>query len=236
MKDKGFIFVETIIVTTVLTVALLSIYSAFINILANERRRATFDDTSYIYRTYYIEDFLVSLNLNQYIDKYLADGTRKIVEFNCSDMSLYNTTKTDVNNNAIITDNNEVAKEKFCETIINAGKLNVKHIYLSKYDVSDLKKCTTSSGQMNCTDSSIEALNGVSSNFIYYLRTLSSSTADANKYRLIAEYEETDLDSSVSKSPTNGKCPNDYKLSDGKCLKVVTKDYYSNVKVVLKGE
>ena len=236
MKDKGFIFVETIIVTTVLTVALLSIYSSFINILTNERRRATFDDTSYIYRTYYIEDFLVSLNLNQYIDKYLADGSRKIVEFNCSDMSLYNTTKTDVNNNTIITDDNEVAKEKFCETIINAGKLNVKHLYLTKYDVSDLKKCTTSNGKMNCSDSSLEALNGVSANFIYYLRTLSSATADADKYRLIAEYEETDLDNSVVKSPTDGKCLSDYKLSDNKCVKVVTKDYYSNVKVVLKGE
>ena len=169
MKNKGFIFVETIIVTTVLTVALLSIYSSFINILTNERRRATFDDTSYIYRTYYIEDFLVSLNLNQYIDKYLADGSRKIVEFNCSDVSLYNTTKTDVNNNNIVTDDTEVAKEKFCETIINAGKLNVKHLYLTKYDVTDLKNCTTSNGKINCSDSSVEALNGVSTNFIYYL-------------------------------------------------------------------
>jgi hypothetical protein len=236
MNKKGFIFVETIIVTTVLTVALLTIYLAFINVLSNEKRRATFNDTSYVYRTYYIEDFLVSLNLNQYINKYLIDQDKKIVEFNCSDMSLYNSTKRDAYNNTILTDDEEIAKEKFCETIINSGKMNVKHLYITKYDISDLKKCLTTDGKVSCDDSSVEALNNVSSNFVYYLKTLSSSVEDAAYYRLIAEYEETDLDSTNTSVPSNNKCPSDYTFQDNKCLKNIKKNYYSNVKIVVKGD
>ena len=53
--------------------------------------------------------------------------------------------------------------------------MNVKHLYITKYDISDLKKCLTTDGKVSCDDSSVEALNNVSSNFVYYLKTLSSS-------------------------------------------------------------
>ena len=236
MKNKGFVFVETIIVITVLTVALLAIYSTFLNVLTNEKRRATYNDTAYLYRTYYIEDFMVSLNLDQYIDKYLVNQNRKIVGFSCSDLSLYNTTKTDANNNAIITDNNELAKETFCETVINSGKLNVKNIYITKYDVSDLKKCTSKNGDVTCTDASVEALKNAGTNFAYYLRTLSSSSTDTTSYRLIVEYEETENDYTLTSNPINGSCANTYALKDNICVKEVIKDYYSSIKIVKKGE
>ena len=51
---KGFMFVETIMVMTILTTTLLSIYITFSRVLLNEKRMAMFYDTSYIYRTYLI--------------------------------------------------------------------------------------------------------------------------------------------------------------------------------------
>ena len=69
MNKKGFMFVETIMVMTILTTSLITIYITFSRVLINEKRRAMFDDTSYLYRTYLLEDYLVSLNLNNYIKK-----------------------------------------------------------------------------------------------------------------------------------------------------------------------
>src|SRR5574344_2256543 len=89
MKNRGFVFVETIVVIAILTVSLLTIYLTFTNVLENEKRRATFDDTAYIYKTYYIEDFLVSLYMDKFINTYLGaeeDGGfgKEIAEFTCN--------------------------------------------------------------------------------------------------------------------------------------------------------
>ena len=88
MNKKGFMFVETIMVMTILTTSLITIYITFSRVLINEKRRAMFDDTSYLYRTYLLEDYLVSLNLNNYIKKYLVDAGKKIIVFNAEDGSL----------------------------------------------------------------------------------------------------------------------------------------------------
>ena len=84
-------FVETIMVMTILTTTLLSIYITFSRVLLNEKRRAMFDDTSYLYRTYLIEDYLASLDISKYIKNTLVDANRKIVKLNAKDGSLYNT-------------------------------------------------------------------------------------------------------------------------------------------------
>ena len=57
MNKKGFMFVETIMVMTILTTSLITIYITFSRVLINEKRRAMFDDTSYLYRTYLLEDY-----------------------------------------------------------------------------------------------------------------------------------------------------------------------------------
>ena len=57
MKKNGFVFVETIIVVAVLATSLILMYISFNKIIINEKKRITYDDISYIYRTYYLEDF-----------------------------------------------------------------------------------------------------------------------------------------------------------------------------------
>ena len=60
-KKNGFVFVETMIVVVVLVTTLLIIYSSYTGIISIERRRARYDDPSFIYKTKTIADFLVEL-------------------------------------------------------------------------------------------------------------------------------------------------------------------------------
>ena len=101
MKNKGFVFVETIVCIIVLTLGLMTIYVSFSSVLSNDKRRATFNDVDYIYRTYYIEDFITSLNIEEWVNYYLGEEKtdaatgevvalgKKIQEFNCNNPSLY---------------------------------------------------------------------------------------------------------------------------------------------------
>ena len=57
---KGFVFIETIIVITVLTVGLMSIYANYSKILANTKEFNTFDTTEYNYKTYYLKKLFLS--------------------------------------------------------------------------------------------------------------------------------------------------------------------------------
>ena len=52
---KGFIFIETIIVVTILTVALMSIYANYSKIISNTKELNTFDTTEYNYKTYFLK-------------------------------------------------------------------------------------------------------------------------------------------------------------------------------------
>ena len=166
--------------------------------------------------------------------------------------------------------NSEVVKKYFCESLYN--NLNIKHIYITNYNINDLKLCTTYGGKIS-SDSAcdknnsnnikkFEALYTMSNNMIYYLRTLSGKDEEGmHTYRIIVEYEEKvkDSDSSITKSYfcPNGyrnvdgeckstsnpsltaakelKCPDGYsENSDGDCERVITRNYYSSVRMITK--
>ena len=238
MNNKnGFVFIETIIVIVVLSVVLITSLVAFNKILVEQKRRLVFDDTSYIYTTYNIENFMVSLNIENYIKEYmLIDGTkneykRKIIEFNCNDKTLYNL----LANNEI--DPKEQQKMTFCEEVMNSDELNIKHIYITTYDVSSIKECLSSSGDVICDNTDSEVLDNLSINAIYYLRTLYGTNDDENNpdYRIIVEYEEEYNNCTIRKKPEDGTCPTNYSYVDSNCCKKDKKNYYSNIKLVLRG-
>ena len=263
-KNNGFVFVETIVVIVILTLGLVMVYSSFSSVLSNDKRRATYNDVAYIYRTYYIEDFLTSLNIKEYINNHLKDKT-PITVVDLTDTSLY---KTDFNINNEISSNDtliprEEAKKRFAETIID--ELKVEKIYIADNNkLSEIKRCTTRSGQSSSnpecrSDSSAwEVLRGMDTNMIYYIRTLSGKKDGS--YRLIVKYksEETDSDKTVSKyfgcekgyKEVNGRCqskeddslfknkgeicPDSYVNINGICERELTRYYYSNVDLIVK--
>lgn len=229
MNKKGFMFVETIMVMTILTTTLVTIYITFSRVLLNEKRRAMFDDTSYLYRTYLIENYLVSLNLNSYIKKYLVDQGKKIIVFNAEDSSLYNTSENGRDNLK------EIGKKAFSNKVLTNGAdyLQISHIYITYYNVNDLKQCLSKTNRSICENQpSMEALSNMSTNAILYLKTLSGTD---NGYRLIVEYQEEYIDYNKKGTPKNGTCSNGYVKENGTCYRKVIKNYYSSTKLYAEG-
>lgn len=65
---KGFVFIETIIVVTILTIALMSIYANYSKIISNTKEFNTFDTAEYNYKTYFLKQSFINGNLKQYND------------------------------------------------------------------------------------------------------------------------------------------------------------------------
>lgn len=59
-NNKGFIFLETIIVTVVLTTTLIFLYSNFSKNINDEKKRLYYDDIAYVYKTIFIRNAVKS--------------------------------------------------------------------------------------------------------------------------------------------------------------------------------
>ena len=85
-KKNGFVFMETIVVVSVLSITLLTLFTSYSYILRKSRERNTFDTTEMIYKTYFVKEILYELNpttdtnsVVYFINRNLtATGTNKI--------------------------------------------------------------------------------------------------------------------------------------------------------------
>lgn len=83
-KKNGFVFMETIVVVSVLSITLMILFASYSYILRKSRERNTFDTTETIYKTYYVKDVINSLKpisdttgrngLQYYIDTHSANN------------------------------------------------------------------------------------------------------------------------------------------------------------------
>lgn len=170
-NNKGFIFVETIIVIAFLATSLIIIYKSFNNLLTNEKKRLYYDDPLYLYRAYYVLDFLESHNISVFIERGLSenvsgDNSRLLTEFACQD--------------SLILQKSE--ERAWCENMVSL--FSIKHIYFGYYDTTPLASCTSEEG---LTCGMQNSLKGVSLNALQYIRTLGGKGKDG--YRVIIEYE-----------------------------------------------
>lgn len=67
-KSNGFVFMETIVVVSVLSVTLMSLFSTFSFLLRKARERETYDTTAYIYKTYMVISELETQSIHQSIN------------------------------------------------------------------------------------------------------------------------------------------------------------------------
>lgn len=168
MKNKkGFVFVETIIVITILTVALLSIYGSFTALMNQEKNRLHYEDATYLYRSYYIADYFRKFRFNQ-LKEAMSDGTdgrpvNMIVDLSCAGSGI-------LSNNT-----NEIG---FCESLLN--EFHVSAVYLAINDLSSLKECTNQSGIC-------ESFAQMPKQTASYIKTISGKESG---YRLIVEFLE----------------------------------------------
>ena len=73
MKKKGFVFIETIVVTGFLITSLMVLYTLFVATNNRETRKLRYDDSPKIYETYYLYRYLESFKLNDLVDN-LKEG------------------------------------------------------------------------------------------------------------------------------------------------------------------
>ena len=125
MNKKGFVFVETIIVITVLITALLLIYAGFVSVLNNEKVHSYYDDPVYLYRSIYLKSFLEKNNTSVLFNGVDENG---IIRFNCN----YEGLIEDYDNVSLNTN-------AFCETLLSA--INVDSVFLTQYNINDYKNC-----------------------------------------------------------------------------------------------
>lgn len=57
-KQNGFVFMETIVVVSVLTITLLILFTSYSTILRKAKERNTYDTIDTVYKTYYVKDAL----------------------------------------------------------------------------------------------------------------------------------------------------------------------------------
>lgn len=58
MKKNGFVMIETIIVMTVLSVGMISLYATYSLLASKATTKSKYDNAEYIYKTYFIANFI----------------------------------------------------------------------------------------------------------------------------------------------------------------------------------
>lgn len=102
MKKNGFVFIETIVVISVLSITLLLLFSSYSFMLRKSRERDTFDNIELIYKTYYIKDIL-----DNYKASRAANDPRSSIMFyieknnlECKKMGSYNSYVCDLSSDS----------------------------------------------------------------------------------------------------------------------------------------
>ncbi len=187
---KGFIFVETMVCIAFLGTVLLTVYASFTNVLDSAKSRLLYDDPIYLYRTYYILNFLEENGLNEYInDKFISqnNNTSYISEFGCSSAAV-------VGDDAAVSGDPK-SEKVFCEKILQNGQWNVNHVFIMPYNVNKIVNCVNnddikSGAAANCRRNT--ALKNLSVQAVNYLYSLDGYTGSAEEDDILSLTETND--------------------------------------------
>ncbi len=144
MKKKGFVFIETIVVTGFLITSLMILYTLFVATNNRETRKLRYDDPVKIYETYYLYRYLENFNLNNYIESVKKDH----IPVNVNNLT------------SRILGTEIVSENAFYESM--RSDLHVNTIYLTDGNISDITACPKGKYPDICTNR----------NLLGYLNTL----------------------------------------------------------------
>ena len=158
MNKKGFVFVETIVVTAILLASLVLVYSAFVASNNQETRRLRYDDMNKLYETYYLKQYLESFELDTLKARINETTLYQNIYPGQSDLfgAAYN------------------GEKLFFERLWN--DLHIQTMILTTYDVSKITACDSAATMSLCSNN----------NLMTYLRTLDNDSDTS--YRLIVEF------------------------------------------------
>ena len=176
MKNKGFVFIETIVIVLVLSTSLLYLYNSYNNIIDKEETRVYYDDVAYIYKTNYIKRFLEE-NANIEYVKSEAFKESYVTSIGNAFDNFFNEAQLAENMNNSL------------ESILNNFRVNqmflVKRNYIDECDGSE----TSDECYFNATDNAYNLTN--------YIKSINDTKHD---YYLVVEYsEKVDSDGKITK-------------------------------------
>lgn len=167
-RKKGFIFIETLVVVAVLTVSLLMTYSTYNSVVVKENIRIRYNDSAYMYRTFYLSQFFRNFRLDIVASNLNKDGNKGAINllsgFNCQNQSILV---------------NELDNQAMCEQLFDS--LHINNIYLTYNDLGFLQDCNNSEGVC-------EVLVQVREEAANYLKTIGGNGTSG--YRILIEYAE----------------------------------------------
>ena len=176
LKNKGFVFIETIVTVLVLSTSLLYLYNSYNNIIDKEETRVYYDDVAYIYKTNYIKRFLEE---NANIEYVKSEAFKKsyVTSIGNAFDNFFNEAQLAENMNNTL------------ENILNNFKVNqmflVKRNYIDECDGSE----TSGKCYFNATDNAYNLTN--------YIKSINDTKHD---YYLVVEYsEKVDSDGKITK-------------------------------------
>ena len=176
LKNKGFVFIETIVTVLVLSTSLLYLYNSYNNIIDKEETRVYYDDVAYIYKTNYIKRFLEE---NANIEYVKSEAFKKsyVTSIGNAFDNFFNEAQLEENMNNSL------------ENILNNFRVNqmflVKRNYIDECDGSE----TSDECYFNATDNAYNLTN--------YIKSINDTKHD---YYLVVEYsEKVDSDGKITK-------------------------------------
>jgi len=168
MKNKkGFVFIETIIVTCILLASLMVIYSLYVNSLNVESRYLKYDDPVKLYETYYISKYLESFDFKLLKENIKNGAKYERIFLSRSDIFGGSYTK----------------EVKFLEDLW--AKLHIKSMYLFPHNIKDLAECNS----YESNDKVFKDAICTNTNLITYLRNIDD--VEPNKYVFVVEFAST---------------------------------------------
>lgn len=184
LKNKGFVFIETIVTVLVLSTSLLYLYNSYNNIIDKEETRVYYDDVAYIYKTNYIKRFLEENANIEYV---------KSEAFKKSYVTSIGNAFDNFFNEAQLAEN----MNNSLENILNNFRVNqmflVKRNYIDECDGSEITTTDDSEIAIKCrinaTDNAYNLTN--------YIKSINDTKHD---YYLVVEYsEKVDSDGKITK-------------------------------------
>lgn len=164
-RKKGFIFIETLVVVAILTLSLVLTYASFNSAISQELIRIHYNDSAYMYRTYYLSQFLRNFRLDLVANN--LNSSKIITQFSCDKDNIF--------------DDNTTMEKSLCNNLFELYRIS--GLYLAKNDLSSLQNCTSSSGI--CENL---YMFGNDNDFPYYVQTIGG--AGKTGYRIIVKYSE----------------------------------------------
>ena len=168
MRKNGFVFAETIIVSTILCATLIAIYASFTLIVNAQKEKMAYNQSKEIHSLYLIRDFI--LDTYGLIDN--LPSTHHFTLFDCdkksssTDFYAYNSLLSGIKDDEYY----------MCVEIHN--KTNLWNVYLVE----------NKNGNDILHDLTLEEESLVNATFLSYLKTLSKIPDDNIEFRIIGEY------------------------------------------------